>query len=177
MQKRFVTLFLLLVCSHAAAQDPLRQFSEGTHVRVRLKTGEELVGRILRKEPENVVFAAEAGNQVTIRELANSDIDSVIRASGLVRLSTVAEFTRRLPPGSLVRLQLVNGEKLEGKFLRSSPQDLELDLSRAGQITLRWVAYNEIRQIQMKSPRTGRPAFLATAPALIFLALRVARAF
>ena len=38
MQKRFVTLFLLLVCSHAAAQDPLRQFSEGTHVRVRLKT-------------------------------------------------------------------------------------------------------------------------------------------
>ena len=53
MQKRFVTLFFLFVLSHAAeAQEPLRQMTEGTHVRVRLKNGEELVGRILRKGPD-----------------------------------------------------------------------------------------------------------------------------
>jgi len=171
MRRGFVILLLLFVSGHAAAAQ------EGTHVRVRLKSGEELVGRILRKEPESLTFAAEAGNQVNIRELANSEIESVTRITNLLRTSNVAEFARRLPPGAAVRLQLASEEKLEGKFLRVTGQDLDLDLSRGREMAFRLVPFSGIRQIQMKAPRSGRPAILALAPTLIFLGLRVAQAF
>lgn len=180
MRKPIMTIaccvFIAICVSAAPSQDPVRPVGEGAHVKVRLKTGEEMVGRILRKEPEGLVLAAEAGNQVTIRELANSAIESISRTIPLQRLSSISEFARRLPPGAGVQLRLVNGEKLEGKLLRSSAQDLELDLSRAGKMELRLVAYSEIRQIQMKGSRSG-PRLLASAPMLIYLALRVARAF
>jgi hypothetical protein len=89
----------------------------------------------------------------------------------------VSEFARRLPPGAAVQLRLANGEKVEGKLLRANAQDLELDLTRGSQMQFRLVAYSDIRQIQMKSPRTAGPHILAVAPTLVFLALRVASAF
>ncbi len=174
----YIAQFVLFtVCAFAGpAQDPVRPVSEGTHVKVRLKSGEEMVGRILRKDPEGLTLAAEAGNQINIRELANAEIDTISRTVSLQRPGTVAEFARRVPPGATVQLRLVNGEKLVGKLLRVSAQDLELDLSRAGQMQLRLLAYSEIRQIQTKAPRSSR-RFLTAAPTLIFLALRVAQAF
>jgi small nuclear ribonucleoprotein (snRNP)-like protein len=174
----FIALSVLFtLCAHAvAAEDPVRPVTEGTHVRVRLKTGEEMVGRILRKEPEGLTLAAEAGNQINIRDLANADIDSITPTVSLQRLNTISEFARRLPPGAAVQIRLVNGQKLEGKLLRVSARDLELDLTRGSQMQYRLVAYSEIRQIQMKAPRSGRP-LLAAAPTLIYLALRVASAF
>lgn len=174
----FVVLSVLLVLSAGASpvQDPVRPVSEGAHVKVRLKTGEEMVGRVLRKEPEGIVLAAEAGNQVNIRELANADIDSITRTIPANRPNTVSDFARRLPPGATVQLRLVNGEKLQGRLLRSSAQDLELDLSRNGKMELRMVAYNEIRQVQVKAPRST-PRILASAPMLIYLGLRLAGTF
>ena len=172
-----MVLSILFVLCASAAQDPARPIDEKATVRVRLKTGEELVGRILRKESQGIVLAAEAGNQVTIRELANADIETITSAFGLRRLSNVSEFAHHISPGARVRLGLVNGEKLEGKLLRTSALDLELDLTRGRQRELRLVAYSEIRQIQLKEPRSSGPHLLAVAPSLIYLALRVASAF
>ena len=180
---RKLTMFIALsvlygLCVYtAAAQDPVRPVDEKVPVRVRLKSGEEMVGRILRKEPQALVLAAEVGNQVTIRELANADIETITPAFGLRRSSNVSEFARRIAPGARVQLRLVNGEKLEGKLLRPSAQDLELDLTRGKQMELRLVAYSEIRQIQVKGPRTSGPRLLAVAPTLVYLALRVASVF
>lgn len=122
------------------------------------------------------VLAAEAGNQVNIRELANADIDSITRTIPLSRPNTVSDFVRRVPPDATLQLRLVNGEKLQGRLLRASAQDLELDLSRNGKTELRMVAYNEVRQIQVKPPRST-PRILASAPMLIYLGLKLARTF
>ena len=172
----FVMSVLFALSINLAAQDPLRPLADRTQVRVRLKSGEELTGRIIRKEAEGIVFAAEAGNQVNIRDLANADIDTITPTVALQRLNSVSEFARRLPPGAGVQLRLVNGEKLQGRLLRTSAQDLELDLSRNGKIEMRLVAYSEIRQVQMKAPRSA-PRILASAPMLIYLGLRLAGAF
>jgi len=53
----FITLSVLFaLCVFAEAQDPVRPVANGAHVRVRLKSGEELVGRVLRKEPESLTL-------------------------------------------------------------------------------------------------------------------------